>query len=174
MLTLEDKKAIVAEVGDVASSATSAIAAEYRGLTVEQMTQLRAQARATGVKLRVVKNTLARRALQETDYACMAESLVGPLLLAFSLEEASAGAKLINDFSKDNDNLKVKIVALAGKLLQPEDIKALASMPSRDEAIALLMAVMKAPIEKFVRTANEPVAKFVRTVAAVRDSKSDS
>ncbi len=172
MLTLEDKKAIVAEVSDVASSAQSAIAAEYRGLTVDEMTQLRAQARATGVKLRVVKNTLARRALEETDYACMTESLVGPLLLAFSLEEASSGAKLINDFSKEHGNLKVKVVALAGKLLQPEDIKALASMPSRDEAIALLMAVMKAPIEKLVRTANEPVAKFVRTVAAVRDSKS--
>ncbi len=172
MLTLQDKKAIVAEVSDVASSAQSAIAAEYRGLTVDEMTQLRAQARATGVKLRVVKNTLARRALKETDYACMTESLVGPLLLAFSLEEASAGAKLIHDFAKEHDNLKVKIVALAGKLLQPEDIKALASMPSRDEAIALFMAVMRAPIEKLVRTANEPVAKFVRTVAAVRDSKS--
>ncbi|MBL4852435.1 MAG: 50S ribosomal protein L10 [Gammaproteobacteria bacterium] len=172
MLTLQDKKAIVAEVSDVASSAQSAIAAEYRGLTVDEMTQLRAQARATGVKLRVVKNTLARRALKETDYACMTESLVGPLLLAFSLEEASSGAKLIHDFAKEHDNLKVKIVALAGKLLQPEDIKALASMPSRDEAIALFMAVMRAPIEKLVRTANEPVAKFVRTVAAVRDSKS--
>jgi len=172
LLTLQDKKAIVAEVSDVASSAQSAIAAEYRGLTVDEMTQLRAQARATGVKLRVVKNTLARRALKETDYACMTESLVGPLLLAFSLEEASSGAKLIHDFAKEHDNLKVKIVALAGKLLQPEDIKALASMPSRDEAIALFMAVMRAPIEKLVRTANEPVAKFVRTVAAVRDSKS--
>ncbi len=172
MLTLQDKKAIVAEVSDVASGAQSAIAAEYRGLTVDEMTQLRAQARATGVKLRVVKNTLARRALKETDYACMTESLIGPLLLVFSLEEASSGAKLIHDFSKEHDNLKVKIVALAGKLLQPEDIKALASMPSRDEAIALLMAVMKAPMEKLVRTANEPVAKFVRTVAAVRDAKS--
>ena len=146
MLTLEDKKAIVAEVRDVASTAQSAIAAEYRGLTAEQITRLRAQARATGVKLRVVKNTLARRALEETDYACMTGSLVGPLLFAFSLEEASAGAKLINDFSKEHDNLKVKIVALAGKLLRPEDLKVLASMPSRDEAIALLMAVMKAPL----------------------------
>jgi len=171
LLTLEDKKAIVAEVSGVASTAQSAIAAEYRGLTVGEMTQLRAQARESGVKLRVVKNTLARRALEETDYACMAKSLVGPLLLAFSLEEASSGAKLIHDFSKEHDKLKVKVVALAGKLLKPEDIKALASMPSRDGAIALLMAVMKAPIEKLVRTANEPVAKFVRTVAAVRDSK---
>lgn len=172
MLTLEDKKAIVAQIGDVASTAQSAIAAEYRGLTVDEMTQLRARARELGVTLRVVKNTLARRALEGTDYACMAESLVGPLLLAFSREEASSGAKLINDFTKEHSNLKVKVVALAGRLLKPEDIKALASMPNREQAISMLMAVMKAPIEKFVRTAKEPVAKFVRTVAAVRDSKS--
>ena len=173
MLTLEQKKVIVAEVEEVAKTAQSAIAAEYRGLTVDDMTKLRAEARNAGVYLRVVKNTLARRALQETDYACMSDELKGPLVLAFSQEDPASAARIMKDFAKENDKLTVKVIALSGKLLAPGDLNALASMPTKDQAIGMLMSVMKAPVEKFVRTLAEPTAKMVRTVAAVRDQKSE-
>ena len=171
MLTKEQKEAIVAEVAIVASSAQSAIAAEYRGLTVEQMTKLRFNARKAGVYLRVVKNTLARRALTDTGYACMSDSLKGPLVLAFSKEEPAAAARVMRDFAKDNDKLVVKAIALSGKLLTPGDLAALATMPTREEALSKLLAVMKAPIEKLARTLKAPADKLVRTVAAVRDQK---
>lgn len=173
MLTLEQKQAIIAEVESVAQTAQSAIAAEYSGLTVGQMTALRSQARNAGVYLRVVKNTLARRALGSTGYACMQADLKGPLVLAFSQEDPAAAARIINDFAKTNDKLIVKSVALNGKLLTPADVATLAKMPTRDQAISLLMAVMKAPIEKFVRTLAEPTNKLARTIAAVRDQKSE-
>ena len=171
MLTKEQKEAIVAEVAVIARSAQSAIAAEYRGLTVEQMTKLRQDARNAGVYLKVVKNTLARRALTDTGYACMSDSLKGPLVLAFSKEEPAAAARVMRDFAKDNDKLVVKALALSGKLLAPSDLVALATMPTRDEALARLLAVMKAPVEKLARTIKAPADKLVRTVAAVRDQK---
>ena len=170
-LTLEAKKAIVSEVAEVAANAPSAIAAEYAGISVADMTQLRQNAREAGVYLRVVRNTLARRALENTKFECMRDGLVGPLLLAFSREEPGTVAKIIRDFAKTNDKLVVKLVALDGKLLQPSDIEALANLPSREQAISMLMAVMKAPISKFVRTLAEPHGKLVRTIAAVRDQK---
>jgi len=171
VLNLEQKKAIVAEVADVASSSHSAIAAEYAGLTVEKMTELRNAARDGGVYLRVVRNTLAKRALEDTDFACMSDGLTGQLLLAFSQEDPGAAARVIKDFAKENDQLVVKMVSISGKLLEPGDIAALASLPTYDQAVSLTMAIMKAPIEKFVRTLNEPHAKLVRTIAAVRDQK---
>ncbi len=171
MLNLEQKKAIVAEVAEVASSAHSAIAAEYVGVTVEQMTNLRNAARAGGVHLQVVRNTLARRALEDTDFACMIDGLTGQLVLAFSQEDPGAAARVIKDFAKDNDQLVVKMVSIGGNLLEPSDIATLASLPTYDQAVSLTMAIMKAPIEKFVRTLNEPHAKLVRTIAAVRDQK---
>ena len=171
MLTREQKEAIVAEVAIVARSAQSAIAAEYRGLTVEQMTKLRHDARNAGVYLRVVRNTLARRALTDTGYACMSDSLKGPLVLAFSKEEPGAAARVMRDFAKDNDKLVVKVIALSGNLLTPGDLAALATMPTRDEALSQLLAAMKAPIGKLASTLQAPVGKLVRTVAAVRDQK---
>jgi len=171
LLTLEDKKAIVADVASYAESAVSTVGAEYSGLTVEQMTQLRANARSAGVYLRVVKNTLAKRAVTGTEFECIKDSLTGPLVLAFSRDEPAAAAKLINDFSKDNDKLIVRIVALRGKLLSPADVSVLAKMPTKDEAISQLMSVMKAPIQKFVSTLAEPGNKLARTLAAVRDQK---
>jgi large subunit ribosomal protein L10 len=170
-LSLEQKKAVVAEVSEVAANAHSAIAAEYIGLSVDAMTGLRAKARESAVYMRVVKNTLARRALAGTEFECMAESLTGPLVYAFSQEDPGAAARVISDFVKSNDKLVVKLVSIGGKLLAPEDIKRLANMPTKDQAISMLMSVMKAPIEKFVRTLNEPHAKLVRTVAAIRDQK---
>jgi len=170
-LNLEQKKAIVAEVAVVAAGAYSAIAAEYRGLTVDQMTALRAKARESGVYLRVVKNSLARRAVEGTDFSCMQEGMTGPLVLAFSQEDPGAAARVVKDFAKEHDKLVVKLVSIGGKLLQPSDIEALAKMPTYDQAISLLMAVMKAPVEKLARTLNEVPGKLVRTVAAVRDAK---
>jgi large subunit ribosomal protein L10 len=170
-LSLEAKKAIVSEIADIAEKAPSAIAAEYIGISVADMTKLRQSARESGVYLRVVRNTLARRALENTKFECMKDGLVGPLLLAFSQEEPGAVAKVIRDFAKSNNKLNVKLVSLDGKLLQPSDVEKLANMPSYDEAISMLMAVMKAPVSKFVRTMAEPNAKLVRTIAAVRDQK---
>jgi large subunit ribosomal protein L10 len=170
-LRLEDKKAIVAEVAEVAASALSAVAAEYRGLTVEQMTQLRSNARNAGVYLRVVRNTLARRALEGTEFDCMRESLVGPLVLAFSRHEPGAAARLIRDFIKENETMTVKALAVGGQLLSAKDLGALAKLPTRDEALATLMSVMKAPVTQLARTMVEPYAKLVRTVAAIRDQK---
>lgn len=170
-LTLEGKKAVVAEVHEVAKAAYSAVAAEYIGLDVAQMTQLRVNARNSGVYLRVVRNTLARRALEDTDFACMRDELVGPLVLAFSKEEPGAAARVIKDFSRGNDKLVVKLVSMDGKLLEPKAIETLASLPTRDEAIAQLMSVMIAPISKFVRTLAEPHSRLVRTLGAVRDQK---
>jgi len=173
-LTLEDKKQIVSEVAAVAASAHSAIAAEYRGLSVDEMTDLRVKARQGGVYLRVVKNTLARRAVEGTDFECMKDGLVGPLVLAFSQEDPGAAARLLKDFVKDHEKLKVTLVAVSGQLLGANELERLASLPTKEQAISLLMAVMKAPLDKFARTLNEVPGKFVRTLAAVRDQKQAS
>ena len=171
MLSLEEKKAIVADVAAHAAAAQSAIAAEYSGLTVGQMTALRHKAREAGVYMRVIKNTLARRAIAETEFACMQDGLSGPLILAFSQQEPAAAARVLTAFAKDNEKLVIKVVALPGKLLTPQDAKRLAEMPTRDEALSLLMAAMKAPIAKLVRTVAEPANKLARTLAAVREHK---
>lgn len=170
-LSLEQKKAVVAEVAEVAASAQSAIAAEYRGLTVSEMTELRNKARDEGVYVRVVKNTLARRAVQGTDFECMSEGFVGPLMLAFSTEDPASAARVLKDFGKDRDAVVVKLVALGGQLLDTSAVDRLASLPTRDQAISQLMSVMRAPLDKLARTLNEVPGKLVRTVAAVRDQK---
>ena len=171
MLSLADKKAIVADVAQHASGAHSAIAAEYSGLTVEQMTRLRNSAREAGVYVRVVKNTLARRAVAGTEFACMHDGLSGPLVLAFSNDEPTSAARVMTDFAKQHDKLVIRIVALRGKLLTPEDAKRLAQMPTRDQALSQLMATMKAPVEQLARTLAEPLNKLARTLAAVREQK---
>lgn len=170
-LNLEQKKAVVAEVAEVAASAHSAVAAEYRGLTVGEMTELRQQARDNGVYLRVVKNTLARKAFEGTEFECMSEGMVGPLVLAFSQEDPGSAARVVKNFAKEHKTLEVKLLSVGGQLLQPADIDRLASLPTKDQAISLLMSVMKAPLDKFARTLNEVPGKLVRTVAAVRDAK---
>ena len=170
-LKLEQKQAIVAEVAGVAASALSAVAAEYRGLTVIQMTQLRSEARNKGVYLKVIRNTLAKRAIEGTPFSCLQEVLVGPIVLAFSQNDPGAAARLVRDFSKENEALVIKALSVSGQLLAVNDLDKLASLPTREEAIATLMGVMKAPIEKFVRTLAEPHAKLVRTLAAVCDQK---
>ena len=170
-LNLEDKKSIVAEVSAIAAEAHSVVAAEYHGLTVDEMTELRATARNSGVYLRVVKNTLARRALEGTEFECINDGLVGPLVLAFSQEDPGSAARLVKDFAKDHDALVTKIVSIGGEMLDPSELERLAKMPTKDQAISILMSVMMAPTEKLARTLKEVPGKFVRTVAAVRDAK---
>lgn len=170
-LNLEDKKAIVAEVAEVAAKAVSAVAADYRGLTVANMTSLRAQARKSGVYLRVVRNTLAKRALQDTEFACLKDALSGPLFLAFSYEDPGAAARLIRDAAKNLENLKVRALAVGGNLLGPDKLEALANLPTREQGLSLLMSVMLAPVNQLVRTLAEPYAQLARVTAAVRDQK---
>ncbi len=170
-LNLEQKKAVVAEMAGAANKALAAVAAEYRGLTVEEMTELRAKAREGGVFLKVAKNTLVSRAVEGTEYECMQEALTGPLLFAFSMEDPGAAARLVKDYAKSHDKLIAKLVAVGGQLYDASELERLSSLPTYDQAIAMLMGVMKAPIEKFVRTLAEPHTKLVRTVAAVRDAK---
>lgn len=170
-LNLEQKKVIVAEVAEVAGNAYSAVAAEYHGLSVDDMTVLRKDARNNGVYLRVIKNTLARRAVDGTEFSCMQDGMTGPLVLAFSQEDPGAAARVIKDFVKDHDKMVVKMVSIGGKLLDASELDALAKMPTYDQAISMLMAVMKAPVEKLARTLNEVPSKLVRTIAAVRDAK---
>jgi large subunit ribosomal protein L10 len=170
-LTIEQKKAVVAEVADAANKALAAVAAEYRGLTVKEMTELRVKAREDGVFLKVAKNTLVHRAVEGTEYECMQESLTGPLLFAFSMDDPGAAARLVKDYSKDHEKLIAKLVAVGGELYDASELERLSRLPTYDQAIAMLMGVMKAPIEKFVRTFAEPHTKMVRTVAAVRDAK---
>lgn len=172
-LTGEDKKAIVAELTEIVSTgkAVSAIAADYRGLTVAEMTELRRNARDSGVRMRVYRNTLARLAVEGTEFACLKEVLVGPTVLLFSVEEPGAAARVLRSFIKTHEALRVRALAMNGKLLAANQLDAVANLPSREEALTKLVFVMKAPVTQFVRTLKEPVAQFVRVVAAVRDQK---
>ena len=163
-LRLEDKQAIVAEVNEAAKGALSAVTADSRGVTVSAMTELRAAARANGVFLRVIRNTLARRAVEGTDFACLAETFTGPTILAFSSEHPGAAARLLKDFAKSNDKFEVKGLAFEGEFIEAAQIDRLATLPTYDEAIAKLMATMK----------EAAAGKLVRTLAAVRDQKEES
>ena len=167
----DDKQALIAEVNAVATTAQSAVAAHYRGLTVSQMTQLRARARGQGVYVRVVKNTLARMAVKGTSFEVLGDALKGPMILAFSREEPGAAARVVKDFNKENEALVPVAVAIGGQLLPGSELGRVATLPTREQALAQLAGLLKAPVEKLVRTIAEPAAKFVRTVAAVRDQK---
>ena len=170
-LNIEQKKALVAEVHEIARTAQSVVAAEYRGLSVTQVTQLRAQARKSGVYLRVVKNTLARKAVSGTSFECIGPQLKGPLILAFSKDDPGAAARVVKAFAKDHDKLIATLVSLGGQVLPPKAIEQVASMPTRGQALSLLLGALKAPTRKLVRTLAEPHARLVRTVAAVKDQK---
>jgi large subunit ribosomal protein L10 len=170
-LNLEDKKVLVAEVTEVAKKALSVVAAEYRGLTVSQMTDLRAKARAQGVYMRVVKNTLARKALAGTAFESVGPKLKGPLVLAFSKDDPGAAARVVKAFAKDHEKLVATLVSLGGDVLSSKDLDRVASLPTRAQALSQLLGVLKAPIQKFVSTLAAPNQKLVRTIAAVRDAK---
>jgi large subunit ribosomal protein L10 len=170
-LTLEAKQALVAEVHAVAQKAHAVVAAEYRGLTVSQITGLRVKARESGVYLRVVKNTLARRAVAGTSFECISGNLKGPLILAFSTDDPGAAARVVRDFARGNDKLVPTFASLGGQLLAAAEIEKVASLPTREGALSMLAGVLIAPVTKLVRTLAEPHAQLVRAVAAVKDRK---
>jgi large subunit ribosomal protein L10 len=169
-LNLEEKQAVVAEIGVQVAQAQAIVVAEYRGLGVAAMTDLRKKARGSGVYLRVLKNTLARRAVAETPFAGLSDKMVGPLAYGISSDPVMV-AKVLHEFARGNDKFVIKAGALANQLMSAKDVADLAVMPSRDELIAKLMGTMQAPIATFVRTLNEVPGRFVRTLAAVRDQK---
>ena len=165
-LRLEDKKLLVKEVNAVAGESVSAVAAEYRGLSVSEMTELRREARNAGVYLRVVKNTLARRAIEGTDFECMQGTLKGPILLAFAKDDPGAAARIIKAFAKEHAALQAISLSAGGQLLPATDLGKLADLPTLDQARAMLLGVMMAPMSKLVRTLAEPSAMLVRTLGA--------
>ena len=171
VLKLEDKKALVAEVAEVAATAQSVVAAEYRGLTVSQMTDLRAKARKSGVYMRVVKNTLARKALAGTSFESVGPKLKGPLVLAFSKDDPGAAARVVKDFAKGNEKLVATLVSLGGQVLPAGELEKVASLPTREQALSMLLGVLKAPIQKLAGTLAAPASQLARTLAAVREQK---
>ncbi len=170
-LGLEAKKQVVAEVSEIANQALSAVVAEYRGLTVADMTDLRVKARESGVYLRVIRNTLARRAVEGTEFECMQDALTGPVICAFSQDDPGAAARLLKDYSKEFEAMNVTAVAIGGELLGADQLDAVASLPTYEEALAKLMSVMNGPITKLTRTINDIPGRVVRVVAAVKDTK---
>jgi len=173
-IRLNEKQQIVAEVNEAAKSALSAVIADYHGTAVEEMTALRKTARENNVYLRVVRNTLLKRAVEGTEYECLSEALVGPTILAFSQDDPGAAARVLKDFAKENEDFEVKALAVSGNLLPASQIDALAKLPTYDQAMALLMSVMLAPVTKLARTINEVPSKVTRGVAAVRDQKQEA
>lgn len=171
---LEEKKAVVAEVNEIASKALSVVMADSRGVTVGDMTGLRKLAREQNVYMRVVRNTLARRAVVDTEFQCIDDSLKGPTLLAFSMEDPGAAARIFKDFAKENEVFEIKGLAVGGELMGADSIDRLAKLPTRDQALASLAAVMIAPVTKLVRTFNEVPTKVARVTAAVRDKKQEA
>ena len=171
---LEEKKAIVAEVNETAASALSLVIADARGIASNDMTALRASARENQITLRVVRNTLAKRALEGTEYECVTDALTGPSLFGFSMEDPGAAARLFKDFASDNSDFEVKALSVSGQLLGADQIDVLAKLPTRDQALASLMSVMQAPVVKLARTVNEVPGKLVRVMAAVRDQKQEA
>ncbi len=165
-LRLEDKKHVVEEVNAVAGDSVTAVAAEYRGLSVAEMTELRREARSAGVYMRVVKNTLARRAVEGTDFECMQETLKGPILLAFAKEDPGAAARVIKNFAKEHDALQAVSLSAGGQLMPGSDLAKLADLPTLDQARGMLLGVMMAPMSKLVRTLAEPPAMLARTMSA--------
>ena len=173
-IRLEDKQQIVSEVNQAASSALSAVLADYRGVSVEDMTALRKNARENKVYLRVVRNTLLKRAVADTEFECIQEVLVGPTILAFSQEDPGAAARVLKDFAKENDDFEIKALSVGGQLMDASQIDVLAKLPTLDQARSMLMSVMLAPVTKLARTMNEVPSKLTRAVAAVRDQKQDA
>ena len=165
-LRLEDKKTLVKEVNAVAGESVTAVAAEYRGLSVSQMTELRKEARNAGVYMRVVKNTLARRAVEGTDFECMQDTLKGPLLLAFAKDDPGAAARVIKDFAKEHEALQAVSLSAGGQLLPASDLKKLADLPTLDQARAMLLGMLVAPMSTLARTLAEPSGMLARTLGA--------
>ena len=165
-LRLEDKKALVKEVNAVAGDSVTVVAAEYRGLSVAEMTELRKEARNAGVYMRVVKNTLARLAVEGTDFECMQDTLKGPILLAFAKDDPGAAARIIKDFAKEHEALQAVSLSAGGQVMPGSDLAKLAELPTLDQARAMLLGVLNAPMGQLVRTLAEPSGMLARTLGA--------
>ena len=170
-IKIAQKEEIVKEVAEVAADAVSAVLADYRGMSAAEMDAMRVHARESGVYVRVVRNTLAKKALEGSDFSCLEEALVGPTLVAFSQADPGAAARLLKEYSKEIECLEVKAIAIGGEALGPDQIDLVATLPTLDEARSILLSVLLAPITKFTRTLNEVPSGFVRVLAAVRDKK---
>ena len=170
-LNLAQKKEVVAELANVAAKAHSLVAAEYAGITVAQLTELRKKAREAGVFLKVAKNTLVRRAVEGTDYVSAADQLVGPLMYAFSVDDPGAAGRLIKEFAKGNDKLKAKLVAIGGRIYPGSHVDVLASLPTREQALAMLAGVLAQPATMLARVLAEPASQMARAIGAVGDKK---
>jgi large subunit ribosomal protein L10 len=173
-IRLQEKKQIVSEVSEAANNALSAVLADYRGVTVTDMTGLRKTARENNVYLRVVRNTLLKKAVAGTDFECIQEVLVGPTILVFSLEDPGAAARVLKDFSEANSQFEIRALSVGGKLLDASQIDVLAKLPTHEQALSILMSVMLAPVTKLARTLKEVPSKATRGVAAVRDQKQEA
>ena len=173
-IRLEEKKQIVSEVNQAANGALSAVLADYRGVTVGSLTELRKTARENNVYLRVVRNTLLKKAVEGTEFECIQEALVGPTILAFSQEDPGAAARVLKDFAKENEKFEITALSVGGELLDANQIDVLAKLPTHDQALSILMSVMLAPVTKLARTMNEVPSKVTRGVAAVRDQKQEA
>lgn len=170
-LNLAQKEEVVAELAEVAKGAPSLVAAEYAGLTVGQLTDLRKKARANGVFVKVAKNTLVARAVEGTDYQCVQDALTGPLLYAFSKEDPGAAGRLVKEFVKANEKLKPRLVAIGGKAYPASHVDVLASLPTREQALSMLLSVMVQPATMLVRVLSEPASQVARVTRRVAESK---
>jgi len=170
-MKVQEKQAIVEQLAERLRDAEAVYLTDFTGLNVKSMTDLRARLRRVGGEYLVVKNTLARRAVEGTEFECLKDAFVGPLILAFSLEDPGAAARVFKDFAKENKTFEVKFLGVGGKMLPPSELDRLASMPTREQALSMLMATMKAPVQKLVSTLNEVPSKLARTLAAIRDAK---
>lgn len=170
-LTFAQKKEVVAELANVAANAQSLVVADYAGLTVAQLTELRRMARADGVYVRVAKNSLVRRAVEGTDYECITDALVGPLLYAFSTEDPGAAGRLVKEFSKANAKLEPRIVSLGGEMYPSTHVDVLASLPTRDEALSMLLSVMSQPATMLARLLAEPATQVTRVISQAGQQK---
>lgn len=168
-LNLEAKKSLVGDVATMVQNSELMIAADYRGLSVAEMTELRGKAREAGVWMRVVRNTLAKRAVEGTPHECLSEALVGPVVLVFAPESPGSAARVLRDFAKDNDKLEVKAIALSGQLYAASELNAIAELPTFDEAVSQFMRMLNAPATQLARTLAEPYAMLARTFGAIRD-----
>jgi len=170
-LRFDDKRKVVAEVNAIAATAHSAVIADYLGVKVSELTQLRNDARKESVYIRVVRNTLLKRAVEDTDFACIDQACVGPTLIAFALEDPGAGARVLKAFGKEHDQFSIRALAVGGELLDGSKIDVLATLPTREQALSQLMSVMLAPVTKMAQTFNDVPGRITRAVAAVRDQK---
>ena len=172
-LRIEQKKAVVEELHSIASSSVSAAIAEYRGLNVAEITKLRTKARESEIYLKVVKNSLSKKALADTNFECLTQALQGPIIIALSADDIASPARLFKDFGKDYEHLKTVGLVIDGDVFPSSELDRIAKLPTRNEAYSTIVGLMKAPLEKALRTLNEIPVKFTRLILTVKENKEE-